>query len=70
MAKSWRRGAGRTYQDDYEIYSKNEIEYREHKKEKRTQAALKSKNINALVDDDEDYEEEKDMGGFLEGWDD
>lgn len=54
MSKSWRGKTDRKYQsDDLTVYSKNEIEYREHKKEKRLEGAIKSKNLDVLVEDEE-----------------
>jgi hypothetical protein len=57
MSKSFRNRSERYFSDDYEIYSKNEKEYRAHKQEKRIQSALKSKNIHALYEDDYDEED-------------
>jgi hypothetical protein len=57
MGKSWKRGGDRKFSDDLAVYSKNEIEYREHKKEKRIIGALKTKNVNALYEPDEEDNE-------------
>lgn len=58
MGRSFRRNNDSRYNDDYDAYSRAEKEYREHKKEKRLNAALKTKRIDLLVDEDDygDYD--------------
>lgn len=58
MGKSYRNGSDSRYYDDYTVYSKNEIDSRNHKKEKRVNAALRSQDISGLIDPDDDFEEE------------
>lgn len=57
MGKSFRRGGDSRYYDDYNAYSKNEVEYRKHKQEKRINAAIHSKDIDSLIGDD-DYDDD------------
>lgn len=60
MGRSYRRGSeDRRFQDDYEVYSKNEQATRAHRQEKKTIRALKTFDLDALSDDqdwEEDYE--------------
>ncbi|AGS81167.1 hypothetical protein [Caulobacter phage Cr30] len=54
MGKSWKKSGDSRYYDDYNAYSRNEVEYRKHKQEKRINAALHSKNIDSLIDEDDE----------------
>jgi hypothetical protein len=59
MGKSFRRDDSRKYNDDYNAYSRAEIDYRNHKKEKKIKAALHTRRLDVLDEensDEEDYD--------------
>lgn len=57
MGHTYRRGGDKKYFDDYNAYSESEKKYRNHKEEKRINAALKLRDVRALSQEDEDEED-------------